>query len=219
MHVGVHVHIYACKWNPEVDVGCLFSCSSSFLKKGLPVAPAVLDSLYRPGWPQLHRDLLASDSAVLGLKLCATVPISILYFESEFLTVPGAHYWLLTRLAGQWAPEIFLSLPSEHLNCRCTLPSLAFYVGARYRTQAFMLVWQALYPQSHLPIPKWCRFEWYYYMYRIYCEVSFLKILYTICSICSVFIHGDFPHPMQLLVTKWAEIPWDVYGLTFLPWL
>ena len=32
--------------------------------------------LFSPGWPRTHRDLLASDSRILGLKVCGTIPCS-----------------------------------------------------------------------------------------------------------------------------------------------
>ena len=45
-----------------------------FVRLGLSICInlATQNSLGRPGWPQPHRDPPASDSRVLGLKLCAT---------------------------------------------------------------------------------------------------------------------------------------------------
>ena len=43
-------------------------------------------SLYRPGWPQSHRDPPASASQVLGLKACATTPWLQTFFP------PGFHF-------------------------------------------------------------------------------------------------------------------------------
>lgn len=62
---------------------CLSVCFS--LKQGLIIyiaLTAALDLLYRPGWPQTHKDLLASalHPGVLGLKVCTTTPSSFHHF-------------------------------------------------------------------------------------------------------------------------------------------
>jgi hypothetical protein len=59
----------------------------------LCVALAVLPQLYEPDWPPTHRDLLASASRVLGLKVCVPllsyffVLFCFEFFETGFLCV------------------------------------------------------------------------------------------------------------------------------------
>jgi hypothetical protein len=62
-----------------------------FLRKDLTVSPrlALMNSLYRPGWPATHRDLPASASQVLGSNVCVQGLV-----ESAFSSIS---YSLLTQ--------------------------------------------------------------------------------------------------------------------------
>lgn len=72
-----------------------------------------------------------------------------LIYDTQLIIEPGPR--LLDRMADLSTPGIRPSLHLRQRGCRCMLSRAAFYVGARDRTQVFILAQQTLYHCSPYP--------------------------------------------------------------------
>lgn len=90
LYLNTHVYtlVCMCMWSPEGNTECLSQLPLCFILV-LTVSPSVVLAAWnsRPGWPGTPRDLFASPSRMLmlRLKVCATILGSNFLFEVQSL--------------------------------------------------------------------------------------------------------------------------------------
>lgn len=99
------------------------------------------------------------------------------FFETDFSGTWGSPHW--DRLAGQWVPGLFPSLPPPYRNYKYVSPCPASYVGSEDWIWVFMLAEQALYWPSHFPSP------------RTWDSNAYSTTMIAVCRICLMEVLGS----------------------------